>query len=288
MFRGCPAEDYAIHTARGLPSEDLAGLGAQSLGLVAGWLALFYGAAALAGPLRRVLPPSSAPAENSAYWVAWNICALVQSSVIPLLGVHALVSDELLRRPLGEQLSNQGQLAFAGLLFTTFEVADLLIMSVHDFGLRTLGAHHCVFITLGLFMRLDCYGAVYAAALMAQELSNPVLTLACFFHHRGPPAWLVWVLRALFLLAFGVFRLGLNTWATWRFFEGWGAGFIPDHVPAWRRCVVGGALVAGAALQWAWAAMMAAAVASGRSIDVELSKNLAQTLEPLRRKRKDE
>ena len=41
-----------------------------------------------------------------------------------------------------QQFSNQGMLAYAGLLFTTFEVADLLVMGIHDFGLKAFAPHH--------------------------------------------------------------------------------------------------------------------------------------------------
>lgn len=286
LFPGCPDTNFS-HEPNETKLHMLGDFGAWTLG----WLCLFYVCYFAAPPLvRRWLPPANCEIEDGRMWVAWNAYTFLQSLIIPTACVLILFHPSfgaVFHEPPRNAFANHDLVARVGHAFTCFEIADLIVMCVHDFRANAFVAHHAIFITLGVLFRGNCCFNFHAAILMAQEMSNPALNLAAFLTNRlvdGYGLRIVQGLRLVFALNFFVFRVGLNTYGTWHFFTY--AAFAPPYVPRSHLLIIKGALLASTALQFGWAYKIAAIAAAGKSIRGETTKIKAELLRGVHRRRK--
>merc|ERR1712137_1043694 len=72
----------------------------------------------------------------------------------------------------------------AGVLFTAFKLADLLLGSIHGMLDTVYLVHHSLHITLGLIIRGNCHPCLVAGILMAQETSGFFLNYFLLMRNR--------------------------------------------------------------------------------------------------------
>jgi len=244
------------------------------LGLMAFWTLLFY---ALVWTERRwagSFPDSSKSHENNRYWSARNLIGIVHAVLIAAITVPAFLalasapdsvrfastqhlavckmSDDLL--PEGGELAifTGEAVAFAGLAFTAFTSADIVISVAHGLATPDYVAHHVAFITAGLIIRSHCMLPYNAAILLAMEASTPFLNFMLFFRHRGSAyKSTVSVAGEAFVLLFVVFRLGINTYGAILLLLNRSTA-MPPTVPQWQVWFLLLAVAAGAGVQFFW------------------------------------
>jgi len=266
------------------PSPERTGWGSLALSSAAfmlAWLAVFY-FLALRQP-RTSWPKSSKEFENDKYWCARIWVGVLHSIVVTMLALpsffvfvlsphivqfsasHSVAwctpdHSEALEMTSLQDLSLRAT-AFAGLAFTTFTCADVIISSLHGlWGHWDYMVHHAAFIVAGVIIRSHCMLGYNASILLAMEASTPFLQYMLFFRHRGPRfEGRVTICGGIFFLLFVLFRLILNTYGAlllWRYsygaFTAYGATDVPAHVPSWQVWFVLIAVSLGAVVQFFW------------------------------------
>merc|ERR1711884_558330 len=115
------------------------------------------------------------------------------------------------------------RIAFAGMVFTAYAIADLGICFVHNVDWKPENlVHHMAFIGLGLIIRSNCCLAYEAAILLAMEVSTPFLKVALILKHRDKFLPLAKTICGMFFaLFFVVFRMGVNSWGTYMLIRKW-------------------------------------------------------------------
>merc|ERR1712032_1148926 len=157
--------------------------------------------------------------------------------------------DDALHLPLARVYE---AIAQAGLAFTCFTLIDLVISIRHNLADWDYYVHHAAFVVCGVLIRGNCMLPFNAAALMAMEVSTPFLNYMLYFRHRGDEYAFsrTWTGIAFFLL-FVVFRLGLNTYATFALWQRRDT-VAPPYVNRWVFNFLLVALITGAAVQFFW------------------------------------
>lgn len=253
------------------------------------WTALFYACshwgAGLLGP--RLLPPSRKAHENDCYWVGRNLVGVLHAALIAVVALPALAvlagapdaarfactghlgwcsggphSSAQLASVAGGELAAQA-VAAAGLAFTAFIAADLVLSVLHGYASLDHVVHHIAFVTAGLIVRWHCVLPFNAAALLSMEVSTPFLNLALLYRHRGQQFEpLVRAAGVLFVALYVVFRLGVNSYAALVLWSHRGVA-IPPSVPEWQGGFLLAAVAAGVAVQLFWLPRIAQSFASG-------------------------
>ena len=208
------------------------------------WILVWYSCACIAWIfLMHRLPPSSKAHENRAVYVGQKL-----AGTLKVLAVAALANAGLAegwRLPPAEQFGGSLLGELAGVIFTSFELCDLLLAGAHRFLDAEHVFHHVVHIVLGLVIRGNCGPTFTACVLLAQETSgifqghthgalphrapctrctaDPVhhvrgtgifLNYFLLMRHRAPDHPSVPLSFACFALAFFFYRLLLGTYAT--------------------------------------------------------------------------
>mmetsp|Transcript_82382 Transcript_82382/g.207281 ORF Transcript_82382/g.207281 Transcript_82382/m.207281 type:complete len:330 (+) Transcript_82382:104-1093(+) len=249
-------------------SDEIHDLELLFIALTLFWTAAFY-AIALSESLWAVgIPSSSRPDENCRYVKARNVLGILHASLVSALVLPVVwmatgeqssvlfASSEFLTTCTQIEhpdWNSSGQaVALAGLLFTAFLFADIVISWIHGLSSWDYVLHHVAFITAGLIIRGHCMLPYNSAILLAMEASTPFLNVMLFFRNRGPAyGLLVQASGIIFVVLFVLFRLILNTYGAillWRH----RASAMPQSVPELQRCFLLGAIVAGSALQFFW------------------------------------
>lgn len=258
------------------PSPERTGWGSLALSSAAfmlAWLAVFY-LFALRQP-RTPWPKSSKEFENDKYWCARIWIGALHSIVVTIIALPSffvfVLSPHIVQFSASHSVawctqensealdmtSLQGlslkATAFAGLAFTTFTCADVIISSLHGlWGHWDYMVHHAAFIVAGIIIRSNCMLSYNASILMAMEASTPFLNYMLFFRHRGPRfESRVTICGGIFFLLFILFRLILNTYGAlllWRY----RATAVPAHVQSWQVWFVLVAVSLGAGVQFFW------------------------------------
>ncbi|CAK0891221.1 unnamed protein product [Prorocentrum cordatum] len=254
-------------------TDGAAALLAEGLAWTALWILLFYILSATYPRWSRGVPASSKEHENSKYWAARNLLGAIHAVLVSVLSVPAMVElmfaadAEVVRFSYSVHLATckapeeiaqwntVGEaIALAGLMFTTFTLADCVVSPMHGLIGWDMGVHHVAFIFAGAVIRGHCMLPFNASALISMEVSTPFLNYLVHNQHRGD-AYKTRVDAAgvIFFVTFLVFRIGLNTYATvvlW--IAHFGGVQMSAHMPAWQQWVMLLAVSAGAAMQLFW------------------------------------
>ena len=229
-------------------SETLPNIVQQILTVAVAWAIVWYVCAAVAMFLEPRLPTSSKPWENQAVYVGQKLAATVKVVLIASLSNIALVTQ--FDDPLDEQFAGGSNAETAGILFTSFELADLVLCSAHRFIGAEDVVHHLIHIVLGFFIRANCAPCYNASILMAQETSSLFLNYYLLLRHRSPDAPSVKILFVVFAACFAVWRLGIGTVGTVYYLRH--ADHLPPDFSALAARCIGGILVGASVLQWYW------------------------------------
>ena len=195
------------------------------------------------------LPPSSKGKENSPFYVGQKLTMEIKVLILCYLA-NTVVYDMYSMDP-ADQFRGYPMAEVSGVIFTTSEIADLLLSGAMGFLDGTMVAHHCIHIFLGLLIRGHGHPAYTAAILMAQETSGIFLNYYLLMRNRAGKHWSVLVSQGLFALTFFVWRLGLGTYGTVHFLMH-AAEHISPAYARWQVLTLGAALVIASCLQWYW------------------------------------
>lgn len=244
----------------------------SAVGWTLAWISLFYILVFSEAWWSRGLQPSTKPHENDRYWCARSVLGIIHALFVSCLSVPALFV--LLDAPERVQFAASNHLAnckatdpdlidytlvgmavaLAGLAFTTFTLADLILSSLH--GLHTLDyvIHHIAFFTAGMIIRSHCMLPLNAAVLMSMEVSTPFLNIMTMLRHRGETyKSKVIVTGILFIVTFFPSRIVLNLYGTVKLWVFQVRGLaMPPKVPMWQAWFLVLAVTAGATVQVFW------------------------------------
>lgn len=250
---------------------------------IAAWVGIFY---MLSSTLSRWIvawPQSTKTWENDVYWCARNVLGIIHAVFIASLTVPAFVM--LYSAPDDIRFGATGHLAtcipnadrkyemdwaftvqavaLAGLAFTAFTLADVIICVIHGLASLDFIVHHIAFITAGLIIRGHCMLPFNAAVLLSMEVSTPFLNYLMLIRHRGEDfKTSVQVCGSVFVLLFLVFRLLLNPYGTaalWLRHD----RAMPPTVPRWQADFLLLAVGAGTAVQFFWFPLIAKKFGAG-------------------------
>jgi hypothetical protein len=212
---------------------------------------------------------STKPHENCRYWTSRNMFGIIHAVFISAISVPAFFSlatasdiqrfastDELVmcvlpdafdpeRRGFGEAVG------LAGMAFTAFIVADLIVSVAHGMATLDYYVHHFAFAAAGFIVRGHCMLPYNAAILMGMEISTPFLNFAFMYLNRGVYKTAVLVSGLLFVILFIISRLLVNTYGAILLFVKREEAF-PQSVPAWQEWFLIIAIFAGSAVQFFW------------------------------------
>jgi len=139
----------------------------------------------------------------------------------------------------------------AGMAFTAFILADLVVSWAHGLATVAYYVHHFAFAAAGFIVRGHCMLPYNAAILMGMEVSTPFLNFAIMYRNRGVYKTAVLVSGLLFVILFVISRLLLNTYGAILLFVKREEAF-PQSVPAWQEWFLIVAIFAGSAVQFFW------------------------------------
>lgn len=223
----------------------------------------------------RNIPLSTKEHENDKYWCARNLIGAIHALLIAVITVPVYFFMVLGGVPQSDWFAYSTSLdtcapgtefpgalenpllytaiAFAGLAFTTFTLADVFISVLHRLASVDYIVHHLAFITAGAIIRGNCMLPLNAAILLGMEVSTPSLNYLLFFRHRGD-AYESAVTRngVVFVLLYVIFRLGLNTYGFVILVLNREKAMPPSVVPRWQAWFLLVAVGAGVAVQLFW------------------------------------
>jgi len=194
------------------------------------------------------LPPSTKAEENSASFVGRTFPATLKGLLVSGLAITCLFTWYVQGKPLRDPfVSRSPALEMAGVLFISYEIADLL------FGKLQLEfvVHHLLHIALGWVIRWNCMGGLLAAVLMAQETTGVFLNYFLLMLHRAPNHWSTTASFVLFAICFFVFRIVLGTFGTLHYVLYY-REYMSAQVVAWQAHLIAPVLVLASVLQWYW------------------------------------
>jgi hypothetical protein len=149
-------------------------------------------------------------------------------------------------------------IAFAGMAFTTFLIADMFIS--YMYGLATLECrrgvdhlvHHAAFIAVGLTMRANCMMPYNASILLSMEISTPFLNYCTLMLNRGRDfAWSTLFAGSMFSFFFVAIRIGLNTYGVMFLWINSDIA-LPPWAPEFEFWFVWLAIFTGVVIQYLW------------------------------------
>eukprot|EP00308_Calcidiscus_leptoporus_P001612 CAMPEP_0119355424 /NCGR_PEP_ID=MMETSP1334-20130426/4244_1 /TAXON_ID=127549 /ORGANISM="Calcidiscus leptoporus, Strain RCC1130" /LENGTH=292 /DNA_ID=CAMNT_0007369247 /DNA_START=92 /DNA_END=970 /DNA_ORIENTATION=- len=214
------------------------------------WAAVWYACCLVAKYwLLSRLPPSHVASENRAVYTGQKLAALLKVAVLSGLANFGLL--DLIGQPPPVLYGGYVVIEVAGVLFTSFEIADLVLCSVHRFLGFEDAIHHSIHIALGWLIRANCAPALTASVLIAQETSGLALNYFLLMRHRAPDSPRVAISFVVFFALFCIWRLGLGTFGTIHYLFYFSTE-LPQSFPTWQAYVLALALVAASVLQWYW------------------------------------
>ena len=130
----------------------------------------------------------------------------------------------------------------AGVVFTAFEVADLLLGGIHGMMDAVYLVHHGLHIVLGLVLAANCMYCFTAAVLMSQETSTLFLNYVLLIRNRARAHWSFAPAFVAFAGCFFLWRLVLNSFGTAHFLYHKGSADATG-VPDWLANVTAVVLI---------------------------------------------
>jgi len=214
------------------------------------WCVLWYASVLFARLwLLKWLPRSSVESENGSFFVGQKFPAMLK--VILVSGMANACLWGFQDKSLEQNFLGGPAIEIAGLLFTTFEIADLVLATGHRLMDWEYVVHHLLHIVLGLIIRGNCMTGLLAAVLMAQETSGIFLNYFLLMRNRAPNHWSVTASFVLFALAFFAYRIVLGTYGTYHYVRYY-RDYLPPQVPRWQGHLIAPVLVLASILQWYW------------------------------------
>ena len=214
------------------------------------WMLVWYACALPAKFfLLPALPPSSVASENRGVYVGQKLAATLK-----VLVVASLANAQLWYTWRGGRFPTGwacGGSELAGVVFTAFEVADLLLGGIHGMMDAVYLVHHGLHIVLGLVLAANCMYCFTAAVLMSQETSTLFLNYVLLIRNRARAHWSFAPAFVAFAGCFFLWRLVLNSFGTAHFLYHKGSADATG-VPDWLANVTAVVLTAAAGLQWWW------------------------------------
>eukprot|EP00439_Symbiodinium_sp_Y106_P063481 s394_g9.t2 len=173
----------------------------------AAWLILFYILCLSFSCWSSQVDPSTKEHENDRYWCTRDVIGIIHALVICVISLPPLYFL-LIDGYTGMQFASTNHLAtckvnsdldpdlvqwektmeavaLAGLIFTSFTMADLIVLFLHRLATLDYVVHHIAFLAAGLIIRSNCMLPLNAAILMSMEVSTPFLNWVMIFRHRG-------------------------------------------------------------------------------------------------------
>jgi hypothetical protein len=205
------------------------------------------------------LPRSTKAHENHPFYVGQKLNQTLK--VLVISGLANVAMYDMWSIPVWQQYCCLGAADVAGVLFTTSEIADLLLSGAYGFLQKVDVGHHVVHIVLGVLIRGNSGPSFIAAILMAQETSGIFLNYFLLMRNRAPSHWSVPVSFLGFAICFLVWRLGFGTYGTLHYLTHARDSLGPHYPPLHAR-IIGGCLVAASLLQWYWGVEIVRSVVS--------------------------
>jgi len=219
----------------------------------------------------RFLALSSKPHENDLWWVVRNIIGVVHAIFVSVIALPAVVAlsgaPDDVRFAAAPHLEicamgpgfHDGEpwasyieaVALAGLAFTAFTTADVVLSMTHGLATTDYMVHHAAFIVAGFILRGNCILPWKGSVQLAMEASTPFLNTMLLLQNRGVGRPIVVVCGIIFVVSYVVLRLIQNTYATivlWRRRD----EAFPPTMPQWEVWLALLACTAGAAVQFFW------------------------------------
>mmetsp|Transcript_45887 Transcript_45887/g.109281 ORF Transcript_45887/g.109281 Transcript_45887/m.109281 type:complete len:330 (-) Transcript_45887:186-1175(-) len=236
------------------------------------WIVLFYILSYTTTTWMAGVPDSSKDHENDRYWCARTVLGILHAIVVSVLaipcGIMLLGADAYAQfgysydialcepDPHDARLAAwrwEGMLvAYAGLIFTSFILADVVVSALHKLASWDYMLHHIIFATAAILIRGHCILPLNAAILLAMELSTPCLNYVMLLRHR--PLSNEWLSSTLFptgicfMVLFVAIRLVLGVYGVILLWENrWRL-----LIPTWQVYFLLAAVTAGLALQLFW------------------------------------
>lgn len=175
------------------------------------------------------LPQSCIHSENTNWFVAQKIAAFLKSVVISFASNYAWYTG------------TSWIIEFTGIVFVSFEIADLCFLSTHNILILEYFLHHTIHIFLGFHILFQCNAGHLATVLLSQETSGIFLNLFLLLRNRLSSKSLVTnILFVGFCITFAVWRVFFATLAT------------VQHILI-QNDITGMFATAGCLMQWFWA-----------------------------------
>ncbi len=202
------------------------------------------------GVVRRLPPSRGRPVENTPAYVAQKATATFKSLV-----VAAAANVRLYQIFVTDPSGPPGDLTTAiseptGILFTSYELADLLYICANGFLDWEVAVHHIVHIALGWLLRANCGPDFTAMVLMAQESSSVFLNYFLLMRHRKAGHWATNASFLAFYFCFCLWRLILGSYGALAFVLR--RHELPANFPSGDARRLDAALFLATALQWYW------------------------------------
>ena len=245
----CGAVPYFETSAGDPPAELYALFGRYTVYWGVLWLACGGFAKAFIMPR---LPHSTKPHENSSMYIGQKIVTTFKNALIAALAnlaMYSIITADSWSRDL--EFGGYPLIEVSGVLFTSFETADLVLCLVFRFLDTEMVVHHLIHIFLGLLIRGNCAPALTASILMAQETSGVPLNYYLALRHRMPEHRSIIPAQSLFAMCFFAWRLLIGTYGTVHYVL-YAAEFLPPAFPSMQARALGVALVLASVLQWYW------------------------------------
>lgn len=237
-----------------------------------GWVVLFYLVRWLQDLWLRHLPLSTKDHENEPNWCARNVLGILHALFIAVISLPCFfvlvgASDEVKfaassdlatcalvpnSSELRSYLIASEAVAFAGLAFTTFTIADVFISSMYGLVTADHLVHHVAFIAVGVVIRSNCMLPYNASILLSMEVSTPFLNYCTLMLNRGKDySRSTTVSGTIFAALFIVFRIVLNTCGVVYLCTNYDIA-MPLWVQEWEYWFLLASIVAGAIVQYIW------------------------------------
>jgi len=236
------------------------------------WVLLWYILSCTQPLWGSVVAPSEKPHENDRYWMVRNLIGVIHALFVAAIAIPALLA--LSRAPDDVRFAASSHLetcamdpdfypgenwgmhieavALAGLAFTAFTTADVVLSMLHGLATVDYMVHHAAFILAGLLLRGNCMLPWKGSVQLAMEASTPFLNIMLFYQNRGAVYRLLVILcGTVFVASYVYFRLIQNTYATALLWLRGNTAF-PSGMPRWEMWLAIVACTAGAAVQFFW------------------------------------
>jgi len=201
------AELSLLHASLETQTDGLHVLLASSLIWIIGWILAFYLVRWAQVLWIHKIPRSlKRDYENDPNWLARSVLGIIHATFIAIISIPCFFSlvgapDEVkfaASSHLGHCSLNPGEtghewnatgqsVALAGLAFTTFTIADVILSLRYKILTKDHCLHHAAYIFVGMMVRANCMLPYNASILLSMEVSTPFLNYCMLMLKEGTP-----------------------------------------------------------------------------------------------------